>query len=379
MSICDVEIVVFGAEFIYDLFIQPMITVYRIVVHAEALSAIYSLCSFPLWEYLFRGFDYNISHHSYTQASYPDAVLCTDRDSDSEKPDGSSLGAQWTFQVPCSVECASPPTRAPVEAIETPAPVARITRAPVTQEPTASPAPTDCYARSDITNGDVIQTVGKDVILPEDAVIVATVDGESLEVVVNNLWGEGAKVFLGYWSAGLCTCLDEPVEYEGSAKKQAMCVEGVAEIGVFVSYSSGGDEDLCGECNPPEIDSDFAVSYKFALSCGYLCATDSPTPGPTPSLCQARPRNQPLGQPLGQPRNPLWHLLPNRLLNLPRSDSRTHAWAYPRIDTKTNSGANAWTYTRTHSWPYPRTDTRAPGPTPEPTPGPTPEPTPRPS
>jgi hypothetical protein len=60
-----------------------------------------------------------------------------------------------------------------------------------------------------IINDDVVGSIGKDVILSEDAVIVTTgADGKSLEVVLNNLWGEDTKVVLGYWSAGLWSCLD---------------------------------------------------------------------------------------------------------------------------------------------------------------------------
>ena len=162
-------------------------------------------------------------------------------------------------------------------------------------KPTMSYRPTDCWEKHGITEEDLYNQIGAETPLPEDAVVIMSADGVTVNFTVEQLWTEEASVGLvtvHYQpQVGESVCDEIPgMEYEDSVPYQAVCYEGYAQFSVYVHFDHDLEIGECEGCQAPEPNSTQAVAYYFEVSCEPLCAplTDFPTGEPT-----AEPSSEP--------------------------------------------------------------------------------------
>lgn len=159
------------------------------------------------------------------------------------------------FQVPCEVEC---------EDVVAP-----------------SPAPTLCEDR--IAEPDWLETVGANFDHESGYVEIVAHDTDSVSFKVNELWeGEVKMLSVRYdesLSSSVCIQQSDPV-----GTYTAHCVEGTADISIYVVIGDGYEVELCEECQAPASTSDAMAAYYFELPCEVICDDTSAAGIPPPAI-----------------------------------------------------------------------------------------------
>lgn len=202
------------------------------------------------------------------ELTFEECEECTPPDADDENV------VAYFFELPCEPICESlAPTRAPTP----------------TDVPSASPsaAPTDCYDLHGITQEDIINQIGSDEPVPEDAVKIISGENTTVTVEISQLWTVDANpsLFIHYHSETHDTICEGIPEFgfEDTVVKKLECYEGWTDVGIFIYLDGDLSIEECEECKPPQGDEENVVAYYFELPCDPICETIAPSKAPVTS------------------------------------------------------------------------------------------------
>jgi len=208
------------------------------------------------------------------EITFEECEECTPPDQDDENV------VAYFFELPCEPICEStPPTSAPTP----------------TMAPSGAPsgAPTDCYDRHDISEEDIINQIGSDEPVPEDAVKIINGANTTVTIEISQLWTNNANLsfFIHYHTEThdtICEGIPD-FAFEDTIVKQLECYEGWTDVGIFIYFGDLSLEE-CEECKPPESDEEGVVAYYFELPCDPICETSPPSKAPSTSPPTQSPR-----------------------------------------------------------------------------------------
>jgi hypothetical protein len=147
---------------------------------------------------------------------------------------------------------------------------------PITVPPI--PAPTDCVAEFiPELNG----TIGMAMPLPEDAVKIVALTGDTVEFTVNQTWVVGGNVTMMsvHYRDSVATddcATTENVEYGRSVTYTAVCWGKYASLVVYLYTADDLNTELCEQCQSPEQDDQNMVAFYFELPCEIICDPTTP-------------------------------------------------------------------------------------------------------
>jgi hypothetical protein len=152
--------------------------------------------------------------------------------------------------------------------------------------------PTDC-----IETAELQESIGASVDLPDDAIEIVSQDGDTVEFVVNQLWGDVSIEMIAihyHDSISSQECdMQQGVEIGRRMTYEAVCFEGFADVSIFVFVGVGFNAELCEACQAPAENSNDMVAYYFELPCTPICETaetaETPTPAPQASTLDCYP------------------------------------------------------------------------------------------
>merc|ERR1719387_1234756 len=158
-----------------------------------------------------------------------------------------------------------------------------VTKAPVT-EPVTSMAPTDCYDLYGITEEDIINQIGSEEPIPEDAIKIIHGENANVTIEISQLWTEDVNLtfFIQYHSdthESVCEAIPD-FSYEDTITKDLECYDGWTDVGIFIYFDDVTLEE-CEECRPPDSDDDSVVAYYFEIPCKPICMSFEPSSAPS--------------------------------------------------------------------------------------------------
>ena len=151
----------------------------------------------------------------------------------------------------------------------------------------------DCSDEPEIT---FMEDIGTQLPFPSGAFSVISRNNDTIDFSVTQLWntdGDIKMVAVHYHDAIGSTDCDKNLDVEASYEivHSAVCVEGFAEIAIFLYVGTGGDFDVpeCDACKVPEDDNTDFVAYRMEINCmPMFCPSSSPsevpTMAPTPTI-----------------------------------------------------------------------------------------------
>merc|ERR1719506_3086188 len=160
-----------------------------------------------------------------------------------------------------------------------------------TSMPSASIQPTDCYDLYGITEEDIINQIGSEEPIPEDAIKIIHGENANVTIEINQLWSEDVNLtfFIHYHSdthESVCEGIPD-FSYEDTITKDLECYDGWTDVGIFIYFDEVSLEE-CEECRPPDSDEESVVAYYFELPCEPICESLEPTEAPvTPEPTKA--------------------------------------------------------------------------------------------
>lgn len=137
---------------------------------------------------------------------------------------------------------------------------------------------------------------GADKPLPPGAVVTKDETGDSVTVVVTNLWEVDANVSAYYYTSDVEDKCDprSQVAVDATVEFTLFCFDnGLAELNLYVYFGEGVSPEKCSNCEAPEAGSDAAVGYYLSIDCRPDC--EAPTAGPTTpdNICDENPPSEP--------------------------------------------------------------------------------------
>jgi hypothetical protein len=200
---------------------------------------------------------------------YLDGNMTIEECEDCKEPaDGDVDVIAYYFEIPCMTMCES--------AIET----------PVTVPP--SVAPTDCYDKHSISEGDVVDKFGHNETFPENAIRIINGEHTNVTLEFTQIFSKDGNisVYFHYHAVGHGTVCEgmQNFTYEETVTKNIECYDGWTDLGVFMYYDQELTFDECEECTPPGIDDQNVVAYYFEVPCEPICEDFAPSEAPSPSL-----------------------------------------------------------------------------------------------
>jgi hypothetical protein len=215
------------------------------------------------------------------EITFEECEECTPPDEDEENV------VAYFFELPCEPICED------FGATNLPTPPTPTN--PPTMPPTV--APTDCYDLHGITEEDIINQVGSDKPVPEDAVKIINGENSTVTIEISQLWTDNANLsfFIHYHTETHDTvCEGIPdFAYEDTIEKNLECYEGWTDVGIFMYFDGDLSLEECEECRPPESDEENVVAYYFELPCDPIC--ESVAPSKAPVISQPTRPPSPLG------------------------------------------------------------------------------------
>jgi type VI protein secretion system component Hcp len=177
-----------------------------------------------------------------------------------------------------------------------------ISCAPICETESPTDSPTPCIEKA---SPDFIESIGADVELPEDAVQIVKQHqaGGAVDIVINQIWNRAGIDLMSihyYDSDGSFDCVkNHNVDYGAKLPYTAHCLDGVADVIVYVVVADGPDSELCEFCQAPDESSTSMVAYSFEISCDPICVEEiaiaaPPSPAPQAALldCYTGPDDQ---------------------------------------------------------------------------------------
>jgi len=156
----------------------------------------------------------------------------------------------------------------------------------VSPEPSSVPSsqPTNCYEKYGITEEDIINQIGSNDPIPEDAVHIIEGQNTNVTIQISQLWSNDANVsfFIQYHSETHDTvCEGIPdFSYEDTLIKDLECYDGWTDVGIFIYFDDELTLEECEECKQPDSDEDNIFAYYFELPCEPICESLAPTRAP---------------------------------------------------------------------------------------------------
>eukprot|EP00536_Pseudo-nitzschia_multiseries_P006077 jgi/Psemu1/324194/estExt_fgenesh1_pg.C_1250015 len=237
---------------------------------------------------------------------YFDSELTLEECEECRPPDSDEEGViAYYFELPCDPICApfelfeTQPTPSPTMAPTTMAPttMAPTTEAPTTMAPTTmaptTEAPTDCYDLYGITEKDIINQIGSEEPIPENAIKIISGENSNITIEISQLWSADLNLtfFIHYHShthESVCEAVSD-FSYMDTLTKNLECYDGWTDVGIFLYFNNELTLEECEECRPPDNDEEGVIAYYFELPCAPICApfeliefelTPSPTRAP---------------------------------------------------------------------------------------------------
>merc|ERR1719329_1317917 len=189
----------------------------------------------------------------------------------------------YYFELPCEPVCE---TFEPSEAPTTVEP----TKKPTSMAPSITPSvirsrsiePTDCYDLYGISEEDIINQIGSNETIPEDAVKIIHGENVNVTIEISQLWSEDANLtfFIHYHpTIDDSVCEEIPdFSYEDTVTKELQCYEGWTDVSIFIYFDNELNPEECDECRPSEVDGENYVAYYFELPCESICESFEPSP-----------------------------------------------------------------------------------------------------
>jgi hypothetical protein len=143
-------------------------------------------------------------------------------------------------------------------------------------EPVA-PAPTDCLVQ---VKPELKGNIGMYMALPEDAVKIVALTGDTVEFTVNQTWVGGNVAMMSvHYRDSVATddcATSENVEYGQSVTYAAVCWGKYASLVVYLYTGDDLNTELCEQCQSPEQDDKNMVAFYFELPCEIICDPSTP-------------------------------------------------------------------------------------------------------
>jgi hypothetical protein len=133
--------------------------------------------------------------------------------------------------------------------------------------------------------------MGANVVFPDGAIHITGRNNETINFTVSQLWKQSSDIGMfgvhyhdGIGSTDCDKYLD--VAYSFKMNYTAICIDGFADIGIFLYLGEGTDfnPDECDACAMPNDNATDLVGYYIELNCNpVLCPSESPSAVPTQS------------------------------------------------------------------------------------------------